>query len=329
MFDFKRDKEEPVIMEITPDIARQLLNTSPGNRKIRGWHVYALADAMTRGEWRVTSQGIGIDTNGNLRDAHHRLMAVIKSNVTIRSLVVMGLPVNAYEVIDTGIKRNLSDLLQENKRVTDILNAAASIVYDNRRIVPVDQMRPIMDTGLYDTAKSLIKHCGATRSFYSSAPIKLAACITIMDGGDADYVMQQYKALCTLNFKLMSMSAMSLVKQVNDGKASVKNNTRKDIIARGLRVFDVKQIDSDESRIKPEDLEAAKNLVLNVLKIQTAEPATITAIDETEPQINETKVSGDHDKLTVDQEMKELLDDNRSTGKGYVHKSGDRNKYAY
>jgi hypothetical protein len=125
------------------------------------------------------------------------------------------------------------------------------------------------------------------------------------------------------------MSAMSLVKQVNDGKASVKNNTRKDIIARGLRVFDVKQIDSDESRIKPEDLEAAKNLVLNVLKIQTAEPATITAIDETEPQINETKVSGDHDKLTVDQEMKELLDDNRSTGKGYVHKSGDRNKYAY
>ena len=92
MLDFRKEKEESIIMDITPETAKQLLSTSPGNRKIRYWHVCMLADSMSRGEWRVTSQGIGIDRNGNLRDAHHRLMAVVKSGVTIKSVVVMGLP---------------------------------------------------------------------------------------------------------------------------------------------------------------------------------------------------------------------------------------------
>lgn len=64
MFDFKRENAETAIMDITPETARQLLSTSPGNRKIRQWHVDILAGSMTRGQWKVTSQGIGIDRNG-------------------------------------------------------------------------------------------------------------------------------------------------------------------------------------------------------------------------------------------------------------------------
>ena len=312
-------------MDITPEVAEHLLGTSPGNRKTRHWHVSSLADSMGNGEWRVTSQGIGIDRNGHLRDAHHRLTAVIKSGVTIKSVVVMGLPLNSYEVIDTGIKRNLSDLLNENKRVTDILNAAALVVFDARRTVSVDQMRPIIDSGLYDTAKSLINFCGKTRSFYSSAPIKLAACATIMGGGDSEYVMQQYTALCTLNFKIMSASAMSLVRQVDDGKTNAKGN-RKDTIARGLRVFDVVQKDSEKSHIKDEDMEAAKQFILDVLKIRYVAP-------ETKPQINE-EVRGENikkktnKKISIDEEIKELLAQPPTEKGGYVHKCGDRRKIA-
>lgn len=324
MFDFMREKEESVIMDITPEVAKQLLGTSPGNRKTRRWHVDSMSDSMARGEWRVTSQGIGIDRNGHLRDAHHRLMAVIKSGVTIKSVVVMGLPLNSYEVIDTGIKRNLSDLLNENKRVTDILNVAAAIVFDARRTVSVDQMRPIIDSGLYDTAKSLINFCGTARSFYSSASIKLAACTTIMGGGDADYVMQQYKALCTLNFKIMSTASMSLVKQVDDGKANAKYS-RKDTIARGLRVFDVKQKDCDKSNIKQEDLEAASRFILDVLRIKTAESETKPQINETQPENIKQKDSKDP---LIDEELKELLAQPIQERESYVHISGNRKKFA-
>lgn len=110
-------------------------------------------------------------------------------------------------------------------------------------------------------------------------------------------------------------------------KQTQKNN-KKDTIARGLLVFDAKQKDSADSRIKAEDLEAAKNLILDVLKIETAEPETITTINETEPQISEAKIIDKRKKLTVDQEMNELLAEDRSAGKSYVHKADDRKKYA-
>lgn len=338
MFDFKRPKEESCIMNITPELAQQLLNTSPGNRNIRYWHVGLLSDAMRRGEWRVTSQGIGIDINGHLRDAHHRLMAVVKANVSIRSVVVMGLPLNAYEVIDTGIKRNLSDLLHENKRVTDILNIAGILYYDTNRVVSIDQLKPVMESGLLETAKSLVKFCGTARSFYSSAPIKLSACLQILNGGDEDYIKKQYRALCLLDFKSMSASAMALIKQVEDGKADARNN-RKDAFARGLRVFDFKQRGSEEARIKQEDLDNAKTLLMNLLKpkdgTNEATIAAITTDNGTKPPINAIKPhkpqsprNNSHSLNPDAQELDELLTEAHPEPKSYIHKLGNRQKFA-
>ena len=183
----------------------------------------------------------------------------------------MGLLPESYEVIDTGIKRNMSDLLNESSHVTTTLNAAASVVYNTPRAVPVDQMRPIIESGLYDIVKELIKHCSVTRNYYSSARFRLAACATILGGGDKQYVLQQYAALCRLNFKLMSNQSMTLVKQVTDRKINARDN-KMETLARGLRVFDTEQRESDRSDIKPEDLQQAKEFVLNALKITVAEP---------------------------------------------------------
>ena len=96
---------------------------------------------------------------------------------------------------------------------------------------------------------------------------------------------------------------MSLVRQVDDGKANAKNN-KKDTIARGLRVFDVMQKDSEKSHIKDDDMEAAKQFILDVLK-------TRTKASETKPQINEAREESKNKtiskKVSIDQEMKELL----------------------
>ena len=327
MMNFTRQQEESAIIDITPEIARHLLSTSPGNRKIRHWHVDVLAGSMRRGEWRVTSQGIGIDKNGNLRDAHHRLMAVIKSNVTIKSVVVMGLPLNAYQVTDTGIARNMADILGEDKRVTDVLNSGARLYYDTSRTVTVDQMRPVINSGLFQTAKELIKFCGTARVFYSSAQVKLAACITIMNGGDADYVMQQYRALCLLDFEHMSSASMSLVKQVSDGKTSTRSY-KEEIICRAIRTFDINQKDSSESTIKPEAIAAGKKLVIDVLKNKIAAIDNHSIIEKTETVLNETHSAINRKKITVEEELKQLLDESPAVGNSYAHKSGDRKKYA-
>jgi hypothetical protein len=259
---FKYEEPKSDVIEITPEIAKEMLETSPGNRRLRGWYVTLLASAMRRREWRVTSQGIGFDRLGRLRDAHHRLNACIQAGTSFRSVVVFGLQEDAYEVIDTGMVRTYADRLEESRGVADTLRLGCQ--YALRTSKPtIDQMKPIIGSGIGDAARALVDFCGAKRKYYASAPIKLSACITIMNGGNSDYVLHQYRALCTLNFDAMSKSAQALVRQVESGKVSA--NDSREALARGFRVFDEERSGVSKIQISEADIDAAVELVRSVL----------------------------------------------------------------
>lgn len=254
-------------MTITPEIAEEMLATSVGNRRTREWYVSLLAAAMKRGEWRVTSQGIGFDVNGNMRDAHHRLKAVVKSWTTIQSVVVFGLRTDAYEVIDIGMMRTYADRLHRDPRVADVLRLGCAFAVGTAKPT-IDQMRPFIEAGLGQAAETLTEFCGSRHKFYSSAPMKLAACVTVMDGGDADYVLGQYRALCRLDFDSMSSAAKALVRQVDSNKAGA-NNTRQ-TLARGLRVFDKDRASVTKIQVSDADIDAAVMLTKSVLRASLA-----------------------------------------------------------
>lgn len=265
MLNWTRHAPQAQVMVITPDIARELLATSPHNRPIRQWYVDVLSSAMKRGEWRVTSQGVGIDNLGRLRDAHHRLRACVQSGVSFQTVVVMGLKPEAYEVTDTGMRRTVGDLLQEPKQVAEVVRLGTCLALSQSKPT-VDQMRPIMDSGLGDAARSLIEFCGTNRRYYSSAGIKLAACISIMIGRDADFVLTQYRALCGLRFDDMTAASQALMRQVENGKLSAVND--RDALARGIRIFDPARKDITKIQISDSDIEAAVNLVRRILNPQ-------------------------------------------------------------
>jgi hypothetical protein len=268
MTKFARQKPEATVMDITPEMAKEMLATSAGNRRLRRWYVDLLAAAMKRGEWRVTSQGIGFDLHGRLRDAHHRLHACIQSGVTFPSVVVFGMRPDAYEVTDTGMLRTYADRLGEDRAVADVLRLGCEYALGTTKPT-VDQMRPIIDAGFGAAAKALVEFCGSKRKYYSSAPMKLAACITIMNGGDADFVLHQYRAMCCLDFEAMSRSAQALVRQVDSGKTHA-NNTR-EVLARGLRVFDKDRNGISKIQISDADIDAAVELVRSVLRNSVCE----------------------------------------------------------
>ena len=249
-------------MEITPSMAKNLLETSPGNRRLRGWYVDLLAAAMRRGEWRVTSQGIGIDCNGHLRDAHHRLNACVKSGVSFPSVVVMGMREDANEVIDIGKKRSVSDLLEMDQRIAEVIKLGC--IYACGTTSPtIDQMRPFIDAGFGDAVSSLVEFCGTKRKFFSSAPMKLAACVTIMNGGNADFVLGQYRALCTLHFDQMSASAQALVRQISAIKARAIQP--REGIARGMSVFDERKANATRVIVSDDSIDAAVATVKSTL----------------------------------------------------------------
>jgi len=274
---FAKQKPEATVMDITPATAEEMLETSPGNRRLRGWYVDLLAAAMKRGEWRVTSQGIGFDHLGRLRDAHHRLNACIRAGVSFQSVVVFGMRTDAYEVTDTGILRTYADRLDEDGAVAAVLRLGCQYALSNTRPT-VDQMRPIIDAGLGDAARSLTEFCGSRSKYYAAAPMKLAACITIMNGGNADFVLRQYRALCSLDFESMSKSGQSLVRQVDSGR--VRANDTREVLARGFRVFDKDRHGVSKIQISDADIDSAVELVRSVLRNSVGEepnPAKVGA----------------------------------------------------
>jgi hypothetical protein len=259
---FKSRTVKTFELDVTPAMATQMLATSAGNRQIRRWHVDMLAAAQRSGEWKLTHQGAAFDWNGVLRDAHHRLMACEQSGVTISMLVTVGLDPAAFDAVDQGVNRNLSDITGWDRRVAEPLRLATSIARCTNRVT-APQVQEIASGGLADALTNLVQYCGSSRRYYSSAPMRLAAAATIMNGGDSTFVLGQYRSLCLLAFDEMTQCSKALVRQVDSLKANA-GNTR-EALARGLRVFDEERSGLSKIQVSEACVAAAVEMVRTLL----------------------------------------------------------------
>lgn len=121
------------IRTITPTIARELLQRNTGNRKLTESHVDFLAAEMKKGNWVFDGQPIRLTEGGALLDGQHRLNAIIKANVASEFLVVTGVPLESFKVMDTGKSRSASDVLSIKgyEHYSTIAAAAKFLIYHN------------------------------------------------------------------------------------------------------------------------------------------------------------------------------------------------------
>jgi hypothetical protein len=101
---------EAKIVTITPAIAREFLRRNTHNRPVREARVNAYARLMTGGLWHLNGEALKVAVDGTILDGQHRLRAVVKSGITIQTLVVTGLPMEAQETMDGGAKRTAGDV---------------------------------------------------------------------------------------------------------------------------------------------------------------------------------------------------------------------------
>lgn len=99
------------IVEMTPEMARGILEGNRRNRGLRADYVTKLAGAMRRGEWRINGEPIQVAEDGTLLNGQHRLSAVVESGVTVPMVVVRNLRLDTQMTMDTGTRRHLSDVL--------------------------------------------------------------------------------------------------------------------------------------------------------------------------------------------------------------------------
>lgn len=100
------------LVDITPEIAATWLKSNTHNRNFRPAVAASYAADMTAGAWLENGQSIRFATDGTLLDGQHRLTAIRDSGVTIRMLVVRGLPNETQMTMDTGAKRTFADVLR-------------------------------------------------------------------------------------------------------------------------------------------------------------------------------------------------------------------------
>jgi len=100
-----------VVITVTPDVAKRWLTKNLLNRTLRPRQVDSYVRDMLAGNWELNGESIKWSVTETLLDGQHRLRAVVKSGVTIRSFVTFNLPVSTQISMDTGIKRTPGDAL--------------------------------------------------------------------------------------------------------------------------------------------------------------------------------------------------------------------------
>lgn len=123
------------VQKITPERAAEMLAANTANRPVSKSTVRAFAEAMRRGDWLVTHQGIAFDSAGVLVDGQHRLAAVIEADVPVEMTVFTEVEPDTFDVLDTGKRRNAADVLAiEGEKSTTLLAAMVRTVwlYQNR-----------------------------------------------------------------------------------------------------------------------------------------------------------------------------------------------------
>ena len=222
------------IQVITPAKAKQwLAQHNTGNRRMRKWWAEALAAAMRRGEWIMTHQGIAFAKSGRLIDGQHRLEAIVKAQMAQLMLVCYDVPDEAFAVLDIGVKRSSADTTGYEKRTAEVCNLAARLIYPGNP-TPT-QIREVGEAGIAEVSKRLLAVCSTNCTLYSSSPLRLTACLLVMDGYDQDYVFGLYRKLVLKQFEDLPPIAYAFIRQADQKK--VRSGDSHELIARGLKLL--------------------------------------------------------------------------------------------
>lgn len=111
------------LVEVSPEMAEQILERNDRNRGIAGQVVDKYARDMRAGNWALNGQTIKIGKSGRLLDGQHRLSACIKAEVPFKAIVVRGLDEEVFDTFDLGAARSLSSILGDRGEINTALLA--------------------------------------------------------------------------------------------------------------------------------------------------------------------------------------------------------------
>lgn len=136
-------KMETMVVTITPEMANNLLENNKKNRPLKMHHLAFLCEEIFSGRWKFNGDTIRIATDGSLIDGQHRLEAVRRTGISIKTLLVYGLDPEVFDTIDSGAVRSAGDTLSVAGEKNGRKLGAALVVADELLAGKTDFIRPI------------------------------------------------------------------------------------------------------------------------------------------------------------------------------------------
>lgn len=227
---------ETTIIKVTPKIAAAWLETNTINRPLRRSVVDSYIAAYCRGEHKLTHQGIAFAESGELLDGQHRLTALseMPASFSAEFMVTRGLPKTAFDAIDQGLKRTHSDVLHVTPGLAAVARYMATIHETSRTGITSQFLVPFI-RGTEERYAQLTGFCPKNTKTWSSAAIRTAAILRMVNGGDKDYICVSYYALNHAEFDSMSPIVQAFYRQQVKGLVSTRGF---DIFCRAYKAFD-------------------------------------------------------------------------------------------
>lgn len=225
------------MVKIDPQKASELLSKNTQNyRRINRETVDKYATDMINGKWEDTGVPIVMDNWGILKDGQHRLMAIIRSGVTLEMLLITDVDhhVNMYDV---GSKRSNQQILKASgfkKELTETYIVSAIRMIDAESFKP-QRVSP------------------ATIQTYLEADIRMWETVSDVISYGGKKVARRGPVACGVYLMLHSGYSPTLAKEfcrvVNTGFPCELRDSSGPIYLRNYLVFDaVNKGDSDTNR---------------------------------------------------------------------------------
>jgi hypothetical protein len=253
---------KPEIVRITPQTATRMLKANKNIRALSRTTVDNLKEAWARGEYVMSHQGIAF-VGENLVDGQHRLTAIseMPPNFAIDMLVCRQVDARAIKVMDIGRKRSAADILGEDRKVVECARFLATVYLGKANAVTPQYLVPFVER-IKAAHDDLIQFCPTSCKMWSSAPVRGAAVMVSLAGGDVDYTKLVYRAMVAQDFATMPRSAQAVFRSHINGKVRAAHAL--DAFVRALKIFN--PANADLTKVQVKDTSPALEMVRSVLR---------------------------------------------------------------
>lgn len=118
---------QPEVININKQIALEMLRHNTQNRDVDNKLITTYARQMKEGLWEENGESICFGEDGTLKDGQHRLMAIVRADVSVPTVVVRNVK-DAVTLYDDHKKRTMNNQMQikEQRSISNIMSSVVS-----------------------------------------------------------------------------------------------------------------------------------------------------------------------------------------------------------